>query len=221
MRDIDQWVRTGGTDAIAKRWPARSQREVRHSTRFRRRLARYAVGIPMMAAAFLAGACEPETIEPGWKLHPTERNAPPADAIALTDDSVPPGLVGDRLERWRGAREQLIRARVVANIGSENEGPDLLGQVRGAEVDQEGSLVVLDGQALTIGFFGPDGAYLHGFERGHDSLRQPAPRSDGHRPRHVVGPCRPAIQTPWGEVGPGGRAHLPSGPRDGSRILDQ
>ena len=140
MRDIDQWVRTRGTEAIAKRWPARSQREMRHSTRFRGRLARYAVGIPMVAAAFCAGACEPETIQSGWKLHPTERNAPPGDAITLTDDSVPPGLVGDRLERWRGAREQLTRARVVANIGSENEGPDLLGQVRGAEVDQEGNL---------------------------------------------------------------------------------
>ena len=150
LDDIDQWVRTRSTDAIAKRWPARSQHEVRHSTRFRGSLARYAVGIPMVAAAFCAGACEPETIESGWKIHPTERNALPADATALTDDSVPPGLVGDRLERWRGARERLTRARVVANIGSENEGPDLLGQVRGAEVDQEENLVVLDGQALTV-----------------------------------------------------------------------
>ena len=132
--------------------------------RIRGRLRRHVVAVSMVTgAALLAPACETERLEPGWELHPTEENAPPPDAVALTDDSVPPGLAGEPLERWLDARERLRGARTIARIGSEEEGPQLFGDIRDARVDQEGRLVVLDYQARSVRFFGPGGDYLHGF----------------------------------------------------------
>jgi len=132
--------------------------------RFRQDLGRHAVAVVTVSmAALLTPACETERLEEGWELHPTEENAPPPDAIALTDDSVPPGLAGELLERWVDARERLRGARTVAQIGSEEEGPELFGEIRDARVDDEGRLVVLDFQARSVRFFGPGGNYLHGF----------------------------------------------------------
>ncbi len=128
--------------------------------RSRGRLRRHVVAVSMIT---LLLACETERLEPGWELHPTEENAPPPGAVALTDDAVPPGLSGDPLERWLGARERLRGTRTVARIGSEEEGPELFGDIRDARVDQEGRLVVLDRQARSVRFFGPGGNYLHGF----------------------------------------------------------
>ncbi len=127
------------------------------------RLRRHVVGASVVTAALLAPACETERLELGWELHPTEENAPPPDAIALTDDTVPPSLSGGPLERWLNARERLTGARTVARFGSEEEGPELFGEVRDARVDQDGRLVVLDYQARSVRFFGPGGDYLHGF----------------------------------------------------------
>ena len=118
---------------------------------------------PPILFLLFAVACETETVSSGEQLHPTEQNAPPSDAIALTSDSVPPGLTRERRELWRGARERLMRARTIAHFGSEDEGPELFGKVRDAQVDQEGRLVVLDEQTSAVRVFAPDGTYLHGF----------------------------------------------------------
>ena len=116
-------------------------------------------------------------LEAGLKPHPTEENALPPDAIALTDDPEPPGLLGERLERWRTARERLMGARTVATVGSNEEGPELFGEIADAKVDESGNLVVLDGQAATVRVFGPGGRYLHGFGRvGEGPLEMVRPR---------------------------------------------
>ncbi len=122
--------------------------------------------------------CTPgEQLEAGLKPHPTEENALPPDAIALTDDPEPPGLVGRRLERWRTARERLMGARTVAAVGSNEEGPGLFGEIADAKVDESGNLVVLDEQAASVRVFGPDGSYLHGFGRvGEGPLEMVQPR---------------------------------------------
>lgn len=109
-------------------------------------------------------ACVPEgNSDRGFTRHPTEANAPPANAIPVTDDREPPGLAGERLERWRKARELLTTARTVASVGSNKQGPELFGKIADARVDGGGQLVVLDQQAASVSVFSADGTYLHGF----------------------------------------------------------
>ena len=109
-----------------------------------------------------SGACEPETATPAEVIHPTRSNAPPADAAVLTEDSIPPGLGGQRLARWLHARDRLRGARSVVEVGSEDEGPELFGEIQDARVDGQGRLWVLDGQASAVRIFAGDGTYLDG-----------------------------------------------------------
>lgn len=132
-------------------------------TRFPGCRGRGPTGVSIVTAVLLATACETERLEPGWELHPTEENAPPPDAIALTDDAVPPGLAGEPLEGWLNARTHLMRAHTVVSIGSEEEGPELFGEIRDARIDQDGRIAVLDYQARSVRLFGPGGDYLNGF----------------------------------------------------------
>ncbi len=112
-----------------------------------------------------AAACETDLAEVRFRSHPTEENALPPDAIALTDDPQPPGLADERLDRWLAARERVMGARTIATVGSNEEGPELFGEIADARVDEAGKLVVLDEQAVAVRVFGPDGTYLHGFGR--------------------------------------------------------
>ena len=120
---------------------------------------------PAILVLLFAAACETDLAEARFRSHPTEENALPPDAIALTDDPEPPGLAGERLDRWLAARERVMGARTVATVGSNEEGPELFGEIADAKVDEEGKLVVLDEQAAAVRVFGPDGTYLHGFGR--------------------------------------------------------
>ena len=151
---------------------------------------------PPILFLLFAVACETETVNSGEQLHPTEQNAPPSDAIALTSDSVPPGLARDRRELWLGARERLMRARTIAHFGSEDEGPELFGKVKDARVDQEGRLVVLDEQTSEVRVFAPDGTYLHGFGKFGDGpleMRQT-------RGLELLGPNRLAVYYTLGKA---------------------
>ncbi len=112
--------------------------------------------------AFLS-ACGTDGGTTGEVAHPTPSNSPPPDAAVLTDDAPPPGLRGERLTRWLGARDRLRGARPVAEIGSDKEGPELFGEIHDARVDGQGRLWVLDSQASAVRIFAGDGTYLDGF----------------------------------------------------------
>lgn len=132
---------------------------------------------PAIPVLLLAAACETDLSEARFRSHPTEENALPPDAIALTDDPEPPGLAGEQLDQWLAARERVTGALTVAMVGSNEEGPELFGEISDARVDEEGRLVVLDKQAATVRVFGPDGTYLHGFGReGEGPLEMLQPR---------------------------------------------
>ena len=109
------------------------------------------------------GACGTDTATRDEVIHPTPSNSPPPDAAVLTNDSVPPGLGGERLAQWLEARDRLRRAQPVATIGSDDEGPELFGEIQDARVDGQGRLWVLDGQASAVRIFAGDGAYIDGF----------------------------------------------------------
>lgn len=129
------------------------------------RAALFRIARPTILMLLFAAACGTDVSEARFRSHPTEENAFPPDAIALTDDPEPPGLAGERLDRWMAARERLRGARTVATVGSTEEGSELFGEVADAKVDEVGNLVVLDEQAAAVRVFGPGGTYLHGFGR--------------------------------------------------------
>ena len=132
------------------------------------RRSRSSLGFISGLFVLLLAACETDSPEAGLRSHPTEENALPLDAIALTDDPEPPGLAGEQLDRWLAARERVTGALTVSTVGSNEEGPELFGQIADARVDEEGGLVVLDKQAAAVRVFGSDGDYLHGFGREGD-----------------------------------------------------
>ena len=121
---------------------------------------------PSLAAwlVFVA-ACNPADFDlgPGDTLHPNEVNAPVSDASVVSADSVPEGMSTEALRAWKEARDAILGARTVLNLGTDDEGPELFGAITDVEVDANGNLVVFDMSTQEIRFFDRDGRYLSGF----------------------------------------------------------
>lgn len=122
--------------------------------------------LPLLALlAFFA--CGPDlNLDAGEQLHPTDENAPPADAALITVGSEPVGLSADALAEWRAARDRLLGARTTQAIGTNRgEGPELFGMIGDVTFDRDGNVVVLDPVNYDVRVFRPDGSHLLSFGR--------------------------------------------------------
>ncbi len=117
------------------------------------------------AVPFTLGACSPDRGE-GFRnaeVHPNEENAAPSHAGLISQDSLPAGLGPGALSAWREARNDLVGARTVLRIGTEERGPQLFGIIGDAKLDAGGNLLVFDAQAKELRVFDPGGRHVDGF----------------------------------------------------------
>lgn len=123
--------------------------------------APFLLSIPLVLAA-----CAGDPAEAGFReveIHPDEENAPPDDALPITEDSLPTGLAPEAMAAWREARERLLGPFTALRLGSEEAGPELFGRVGDARPDGDGNILVFDSEVMELRAFQPDGGHLHSF----------------------------------------------------------
>lgn len=115
----------------------------------------------LLATLSLAGCDREPELRAGEILLPTPDNAPPADASAITTDSIPGGLTEEALSHWRESRDRLLAAQVSLRLGREGaEGPELFGRISDVNLDSDGNVLVLDELNFELRVFSPDGAFI-------------------------------------------------------------
>jgi len=97
------------------------------------------------------------------EVHPDKENAPPADALLITEDSVPAGLAPEALTAWREARDRLLGPYAAVRLGSEEAGPQSFGRIGDAAVDARGHVLAFDAEAMELRAFEPGGSHLYSF----------------------------------------------------------
>lgn len=113
-----------------------------------------------VAAELALGACfqGPEASE---IRHPTPENAPPADAVQITQDSIPSGMEGEALANWLRMRDELTEVNTALRIGAkETDGPDAFGNIADVTVSPSGNIFVLDEQAQEVLIFDSNGSHI-------------------------------------------------------------
>ncbi len=130
--------------------------------------------------------------------HPTTRNAPPQDAVAMSSDTVPDGLAGDALASWTRMRQDLLGAQTVLRLGSQDHpSHGVFGNVLHAEADREGNLLVLDSQSKVLTAFDLRGRFLStvgGFGEGPLELRYASGHFDVLEDGRILVPNGPHIK---------------------------
>lgn len=126
--------------------------------------------IPPLLALLAFPACGPDMeLDAGEALHPTDENAPPADAALITVGREPLGLSTEALAGWRAARDRLVGARTTLGLGTNSgDGPELFGMI-GDAVNHD------------VRIFRPDGSHLLSFGREGEG-----PMEFGTRPHSVA-----------------------------------
>lgn len=117
---------------------------------------RYAVAVAAstLAACFRGPAADEVR-------HPTPQNAPPADAVQITQDSIPAGMDDEALANWLRVRHELTNARTTLRIGAKDtDGPDAFGNIADIAASPSGDIFVLDEQAQKIAIFDSDGSFV-------------------------------------------------------------
>lgn len=93
--------------------------------------------------------------------HPTHRNAAPADAVQITQDSIPSGVDQEALANWLLVRDELTNARTTLRIGTKDaDGPDAFGNIADIAASPSGDIFVLDDQAQKVVIFDSDGSFV-------------------------------------------------------------
>lgn len=116
--------------------------------------------VPVALAALAATACDGGA-RANETTHPTAENVPAQAEVAITQDSVPPGLNRSAGARWAGARKMLLEARTVLALGGDNDGgAEMFAAVADVEVGPDGEVFVLDDQYQEVRIFDPHGGFV-------------------------------------------------------------
>lgn len=112
--------------------------------------------VPVALAALTAAACGGGGARPNETTHPTPENVPAQAEVAITQDSVPPGLTRSAGTRWADARRLLLDARTVLALGGDNDGEaETFAAIADVEVAPDGKVFVLDDQYQEVRIFDP------------------------------------------------------------------
>ena len=94
-------------------------------------------------------------------MHPTPENLPDAGGPIIRADTVLAGVSDpQRVAEWATARRGLLDAEVVTSIGS-YDGPDILGIVGDAAVDEEGNIYIQENTLDELLVYTASGDLLH------------------------------------------------------------
>ena len=111
--------------------------------------------------AFGASCTDDEGIPNGAIRHPTPENLPAPGGPTIGADTVLAQVVDpQRAAEWAAARRGLLDAEVVTSIGS-YDGPDILGIVGDAAVDEEGNVYIQDNTTDELLVYSASGELLH------------------------------------------------------------
>ena len=134
--------------------------------------------LSVAAVGFAAGACDSPRNE---TVHPLPGRIQGSEwATPITRDSVPAEMTPERLTKWTAARDAILNAGLVVEIGtagmddSEHSDPTVFGSVADVAVDPAGLVYVLDEQAQEVRAFDFLGRFVHkfgGFGDGPSELR--------------------------------------------------
>lgn len=120
------------------------------------------LSITLPALAF-STSCRDGFIPAGAIMHPTPENLPAPGGPLIRTDTVLVGVSDpQRAAEWTAARRGLLDAEVVTSIGTlTGDGPDVLGVVGDAEVDEEGNVYIQDNTTEELLVFNSSGDFLH------------------------------------------------------------
>lgn len=120
----------------------------------------FAIVLPAVA---LSAACRQGIVPANAIMHPTEENLPAPGGPLIRADTVLEGASDpQRAAEWAAARRALLDAEVVTSIGAaDGDGPDVLGIVGDAAVDEEGNVYVQENTTDELLVFRPSGDLLH------------------------------------------------------------
>ena len=129
-----------------------------HQPRTGRRALLLCALVPGLA---FASSCQDGVVPSGAIMHPTPENLPDPGGPIIRADTVLAGVSDlQRVAEWATARRGLLDAEVVTSIGS-YDGPDILGIVGDAAVDEEGNVYIQENTLDELLVYSASGDLLH------------------------------------------------------------
>ena len=117
----------------------------------------------LLPAVALSASCRRGIVPASAIMHPTEENLPAPGGPLVRADTVLSGVSDpQRAADWAAARRAILDAEVVTSIGTfAGDGPDVLGIVGDAAVDEDGNVYIQDNTSDELLVFSPSGDLLH------------------------------------------------------------
>ena len=117
----------------------------------------------LLPAVALSTSCRQGIVPANAIMHPTEENLPAPGGPRVHADTVLSGVSDpQRAAAWAAARRAILDAEVVTSIGTfAGDGPDVLGIVGDAAVDEDGNVYIQDNTSDELLVFSPSGDLLH------------------------------------------------------------
>ncbi len=117
----------------------------------------------VLPALALSAACRQGIVPASAIMHPTELNLPAPGGPLIRADTVLAGASDPpRAAEWAKARRALLDAEVVTSVGAvAGDGPDVLGIVGDAAVDEVGNVYIQENTTDELLVFSPAGDLLH------------------------------------------------------------
>ncbi len=116
-----------------------------------------------LAAAALSASCRQGIVPANAIMHPTEENLPAPGGPLVGADTLLSGVSDpERVADWAAARRAILDAEIVTSIGAATgDGPDVLGIVGDAAVDEEGNVYIQENTTDELLVFSATGDLLH------------------------------------------------------------
>ena len=117
----------------------------------------------LFPAVALSASCRRGIVPATAIMHPTEENLPAPGGPLIRADTVLSGVSDpQRAAEWAAARRAILDAEIVTSIGTfTGDGPNVLGIVGDAAVDEEGNVYIQDNTSDELLVFSPSGDLLH------------------------------------------------------------
>ncbi len=116
-----------------------------------------------LAAAALSASCRQGIVPANAIMHPTEENLPAPGGPLIGADTVLSGVADpQRAADWATGRRAILDAEIVTRIGAATgDGPDVLGIVGDAAVDEDGNVYIQENTTDELLVFSASGDLLH------------------------------------------------------------
>lgn len=116
----------------------------------------------VLAALASSTSCRQDIVPASAIMHPTEENLPAPGGPLVGADTVLSGVSDPRRAAdWAAARRAILDAEVVTSIGAAASGPDVLGIVGDAAVDEDGNVYIQENTTDELLVFSASGDLLH------------------------------------------------------------